>query len=196
MSQALLLPRRSLGQTGLEITPLCIGCSLIGSMPETFGYAVAEEQALATIRASFASPINFLDTAASYGDGESERRLGLVLGEYGGMPEGMVLATKADRDLHTGEFTGVQMRRSIERSLRLLGLQQFQLVYLHDPEHISFEDAMAPGGPVDVLQQYQRDGLIAHLGIAGGPIELMSRFVETGLFEVAISHNRYTLLNI
>jgi len=37
--------------------------------------------------------------------------------------------------------------------------------------------------------------LIAHLGVAGGPIDLMRRFVETGIFEVAISHNRYTLLN-
>ncbi len=195
MAQTVLLPRRPLGQTGLEVTPLCIGCSSLGSMPETFGYVVAEEQALSTIHALFDSPINFLDTAASYGDGESERRLGIVLREYGGLPEGIVLSTKADRDLHTGEFTGAQMRRSIERSQRLLGLQHFQLVYLHDPEHITFEEAMAPGGPVEILQQCREEGLIAHLGIAGGPIDLMTQFVETGLFEVAISHNRYTLLN-
>jgi D-threo-aldose 1-dehydrogenase len=195
MAQTVSLPHRSLGQTGLEVTPLCIGCSVLGSMPETFGYAVAEEQALSTIRAIFESPINFLDTAAAYGDGESERRLGIVLREYGGLPEGIVLSTKADRNLHTGEFTGPQMRRSIERSLGLLGLQQLQLVYFHDPEHITFEEAMAPAGPVEVLLQYRNEGLIAHLGIAGGPIALMSRFVETGLFEVALSHNRYTLLN-
>ena len=34
-----------------------------------------------------------------------------------------------------------------------------------------------------------------HLGVAGGPIDMMIRFVETGLFEAAISHNRFTLLN-
>jgi D-threo-aldose 1-dehydrogenase len=195
MAPAVSLPRRLLGQTGLEITSLCIGCSSLGNMPETFGYTVAEEQALTTIRALFESPINFLDTAASYGDGESERRLGMIIREYGGLPAGMVLSTKADRNLQTGEFSGIQMRRSVERSLHLLGLNQFQLLYLHDPEHISFQDAMAPGGPVEVLRQCQKEGLIAHLGIAGGPIELMTRFVETGLFEVAISHNRYTLLN-
>jgi D-threo-aldose 1-dehydrogenase len=54
---------------------------------------------------------------------------------------------------------------------------------------------MAPGGPVEVLQHCQEEGLIAHLGVAGGPIDLMQRFVETDLFPVAISHNRYTLLN-
>jgi D-threo-aldose 1-dehydrogenase len=87
------------------------------------------------------------------------------------------------------------MRRSVERSLRLLGLEQLQLVYLHDPEHLSFKQAMEAGGPVEVLQQCKEEGLIAHLGVAGGPIDLMMRFVQTGLFEVAISHNRFTLLN-
>jgi D-threo-aldose 1-dehydrogenase len=189
------LSRRPLGSTGLEVTSLCIGCAPLGNMPETFAYEVAEEQALATIRAIFAGPINFVDTAASYGDGESERRIGIVLRELGGLPPGFVLATKADRNLQTGDFSGAQMRRSVERSLKLLGLEQLQLLYLHDPEHISFEQAMAPGGPVEVLQRCKEEGLIAHLGVAGGPIDLMQRFVETGLFEAAISHNRYTLLN-
>lgn len=186
---------RTLGTTGLQVTSLSIGCAPLGNMPETFTYEVGEEQALETIRAIFAGPINFLDTAASYGDGESERRLGLVIRELGGLPPGFVLATKADRDMQTGEFTGTQMRRSVERSLRLLGLDQLPLVYLHDPEYISFAEAMQPGGPVEALMQCQKEGLIAHLGVAGGPIDLMTQFVETDLFEAAISHNRYTLLN-
>jgi D-threo-aldose 1-dehydrogenase len=189
------LTPRPLGSTGLQVTGLCIGCAPLGNMPETFAYAVAEEQALATIRAIFDGPITFLDTAASYGDGESERRIGLVLRERGGLPPGFVLATKADRNLETGEFSGAQMRRSVERSLRLLGMDTLELVYLHDPEHITFEEAMAPGGPVEVLQSCKDEGLIKHLGVAGGPIDLMMRFVETDLFEAAISHNRYTLLN-
>lgn len=189
-----IFPLRPLGNTGLQVTPLCVGCAPLGNMPETFAYGVAEEQALATVRAIFASPINFLDTAASYGDGESERRIGLVLQELGGVPEGYILATKADRDLTTGIFTGKQMRKSVERSLRLLGVDRLPLVYLHDPEHITFEEAMQPGGPVEVLRRCKEEGLIEHLGVAGGPIDLMTRFVETDLFEAAISHNRYTLL--
>jgi D-threo-aldose 1-dehydrogenase len=188
------LALRPLGSTGLLVTPLCIGAASLGNMPEVFTYEVSEEQALVAARAFFAGPCNFMDTAASYGDGESERRLGVVLSEIG-LPPGFVLSTKADRDLRTGNFSGAQMRRSVERSLRLLGLEQLQLVYLHDPEHISFAEAMQPGGPVEVLQQCKAEGLIVHLGIAGGPIDLMIRFVETGLFEAAISHNRFTLLN-
>ena len=188
-------PIRSLGATGLKVTAICVGCAELGDMPETFAYGVPEPEALATIRTIFAGPFTFIDTAASYGDGESERRIGLVLRELGSVPANFVVATKADRNLSTGDFSGAQMRRSVERSLTLLGLDTLPICYLHDPEHIGFEAAMAADGPVAVLQQCQREGLIQHLGIAGGPIDMMIRFVETDLFEVAISHNRYTLLN-
>src|SRR5260370_17103805 len=157
------LAQRRLGSTGLLVTPICIGTAPLGSMPETFAYEVPEERALATIRTFFAGPLNFLDTAASYGDGESERRIGIVLGELGGLPPGFVLATKADRDMQTGIFTGTQMQCSVERSLLLLGLEQLQLVYLHDPQHISFEEAMHPGGPADVLLKHTHEAFTSHL---------------------------------
>lgn len=194
-SSAETLSKRAYGGTGLEVTPLCIGCAPLGDMPQTFAYSVSESDALATMRAIFNSPINFIDTAASYGDGESERRIGLVLKELGGLPAGTVLATKADRDLHSGDFSGGQMRRSVERSLRLLGLDRLQVVYLHDPEHTTFENAMAPGGAVETLLSLKGEGLIEHVGLAGGPIDMSIRYVETGAFEAVITHNRYTLLN-
>ena len=187
--------RRPLGTMGLSVSPLCLGCAPLGDMPETFDYGVDEARAHETIEALLQSPINFLDTAASYGDGESERRIGEVLKRRGGLPEGVVLATKADRDLTTGEFTGDQMRRSVERSLGLLGLDRLQLCYLHDPEHETFENIMAPGGPAEVLDGLRDEGLIEHLGVAGGPIDMEIRYVQTGLFEAVITHNRYTLVD-
>jgi D-threo-aldose 1-dehydrogenase len=190
------LPRalRMLGSTGLLVHPLCIGCAEVGSMPEAFDYVVSEDAALVAIRAFLQGPINFLDTAASYGD--SERRIGTVLRELGGVPDGVVLATKADRDLVTGDFSGEQIRRSVERSLMLLGVNSLQLLYLHDPEHATFAEIMAPGGAVAQLRRCKDEGLVEHVGVAGGPISMMIQYVETGAFEVAISHNRYTLLNV
>lgn len=183
------------GSTGLRVTPLCLGCAPLGNMPETFAYAVPEERALETIRAFFAGPLTFLDTAASYGDGESERRIGVVLREIGGVPDGFVLATKADRQLQTGDFSGDQMLRSVERSLELLGLDRLPICYLHDPENAPFDEITSPGGALDVLRRLTEEGVIQHLGIAGGPIDLMMRYVELGCFEAVISHNRYTLLD-
>ena len=189
------LPLRKFGQTNLSVTPLCVGCSGLSSMPDVFGYEVSEEQALATLRAAFQSPIKYLDTAAGYGDGESERRIGIVLRELGGLPDGYVLATKVDCDAVTGDFSGEQTRRSVERSLSLLGLDRLQIVFLHDPESTTFEDIMQPGGAVEVMLRYKEQGVIRHIGVAGGPIGLMMRYIETGAFEAVLTHNRYTLLN-
>lgn len=189
------LPLRPLGRSELRVPPLCVGGAPLGDMPETFGYGAPEAQALDTLRAAFASPITFCDTAAIYGDGESERRIGLVLREIGGLPAGYVLATKADRDPRTDDFSGAQIRRSVEGSLKRLGLDFLQLVYIHDPEHSTFETIMGPGGAFEALQQFQHEGVIGHLGISGGPVDMLIRYVETGGFVAVETHNRYTLLN-
>jgi len=190
-----LLPLVPFGPTDLRVTPLCVGCAPLGDMPDTFAYSVSEDSALATLRATFGGPINFIDTAAAYGDGESERRIGLALRELGGLPAGYVLASKADRNLQTGDFSGEQIKRSVEGSLRRLGLDRIQIMYIHDPEHTTFENIMGPGGALEVLQRFQSEGTIGHLGISGGPVDMLIRYVETGAFAALETHNRYTLLN-
>jgi D-threo-aldose 1-dehydrogenase len=187
-------PRKALGATGLMVPPLCIGTSELSGRTSIFPNPPGEQEALATVRAILDGPIPFLDTAAGYG--ESERRIGVVLRERGGLPPGFVLSTKVDPDPQTRDYSGAQAWRSVERSLTLLGLDHLQLVYLHDPENTTFEQAMAPDGPVAALQQCRDEGVIAHIGVAGGPIDLLTRYVETGAFEVVLSHNRYTLLNV
>jgi len=191
------MTRRPLGPTGLAVTPLCIGTSALGSMPQLYGYEVDDERALETIRAVFAGPVNFLDTSNGYADGVSERRIGDAIAERGGLPDDFVLATKIDPivSFERLDFSGHRAYQSIEESLERLRLDHLQLVYLHDPERIQFEEAMAPGGPVAALRDLRSQGVIDHIGVAGGPIALLQRFVDTGEFEVVITHNRYTLLD-
>jgi D-threo-aldose 1-dehydrogenase len=45
------------------------------------------------------------------------------------------------------------------------------------------------------LQQLKDEGLVENLGVAGGPIDMEIRYVETGIFDAVITHNRYTLLD-
>jgi D-threo-aldose 1-dehydrogenase len=189
-----LLHRRLLGKIAADVAAISIGCAPLGSMPKTFDYEVTEENAKSTVITALKSPLNYIDTAAWYGDGESERRVGLALRELGGLPAGAFLQTKAGCG-PDGDFTGETVKRRFDRSLRLLGVDRIELVFLHDAENTTWEEAWAPGGPVEVLQALREEGLIGYLGVASGPIDLEIRYVETGVFDAVITHNRYTLLN-
>ncbi|WP_028268167.1 aldo/keto reductase [Arthrobacter sp. MA-N2] len=186
---------RVLGRTGLSVSPISVGTCALGSHPTQYGYEVDTDTAVATVRRVFEGPFNFLDTSNEYSQGESERRIGLVVRENGGLPEGFVLATKVDPCKETADFSGDRVRRSVEESLGRLGLDRLQLVYLHDPERITFEEGTAPGGPLEALLELQDEGVIQHLGVAGAPIDLELKYLATDAFDVVLSHNRYSLVD-
>src|ERR1700746_1512656 len=174
--------KRPFGKTGLSVTPLCVGTSALGSFPAQYGYEVSTERAVATMRRVFEGPINFIDTSHEYGNGgDSERRIGQVLAEIGGLPEGFVLATKVDPIPGTSDFSGNRVRASVAESLERLGLKRLQVVYFHDPEKITCDEATAPGGAVEALVELHKKGVIDHLGVAGGPIDLMRQYLATGV---------------
>jgi D-threo-aldose 1-dehydrogenase len=188
-------PRR-LGSTSLAVTPLGIGTSALASIPRDYGYEVAEERAIATIEAVLASPIGFLDTSNGYGEeGASERRIGAAIRRAGGLPPGFVLATKVDPDPRTGDFSGARVRTSLAESLERLGVERVPLLHLHDPERIPFAAGTAPDGPLQALVELREQGVVDHIGLAAGDVDLMLRYLETGAFDVVLNHNRYTLLD-
>jgi D-threo-aldose 1-dehydrogenase len=187
--------RHELGTTGIEVTRLCVGTSPLGSMPAVYGYEVASEDAVETIKAVLRGPLNFIDTSNAYGNGRSEAAIGLAIAQLGGLPAGYVVATKVDPDPETGVFDGTRVRRSIEESLDRLGLERVDLLYFHDPELIDFSDAMAETGVVPALVRLRDKGICAHIGVAGGPVGLLRQYLETGHFEVLLTHNRWTLLD-
>ena len=190
------MKKRPLGNTGLQVTAICVGTSAVGSFPAQYGYEVSAVQALATLQATFDGPFNFIDTSNEYGNGgDSERRIGKAIAERGGLPKNFVLATKVDPRVGSTDFSGARVRKSVEESLERLGLDRLQLVYLHDPEKISFEAGMAKGGPVEAMVKLRDEGVIEHIGVAGGPVGLMLKYLATDRFEAVISHNRYTLVD-
>jgi D-threo-aldose 1-dehydrogenase len=185
---------RPLGDTGLVVSAVGAGGGPLGSMPGAFR-EVAADEGVAIVRRILAGPMTFLDTSNNYGDGESERRIGIALAERGGLPDGFVLSTKVDRD-PDGSFDAARVRRSLEESLGRLGLDTIQLLFLHDPEFaITFEEAMAPGGPVEELVRIKEEGLAGVIGIAGGALDLIRPLAETGAFDVLLTHNRYSLVD-
>jgi D-threo-aldose 1-dehydrogenase len=183
-----------LGATGLQVTNLAVGTSALGNMPGVYGYEVERERALDTLRRALDSPIRFLDTSNDYGGGNSERLIGEVLRERGGVPVGVLVSTKVDPD-RSGDFSGERVRRSAEESCERLGLDYLPLLFLHDPERVTFDECMAPAGAVPALVKLKEEGVVGHLGVAGGPVGLMERYVRTEMFEALLTHNRFTLLD-
>ena len=185
-----------LGTTKLEVTPLCIGTSALGDMPDTYTYGVGKERAWATVRAIFDGPINFLDVSRNYGMGRSEHRIGDVIRERGGKPADLVISTKLDRDMETGRFDAGQARRSLEESLQALGVDRVEILHLHDPEYAAdIDEITRSGGALDELFKIRDEGLCGHVGLAAGNVTVMAPLVEAWDFDFMISHNRFSIIN-
>ena len=101
--------------------------------------------------------VNHIDAAAAYGD--AELRLAPWLA---GHRRDFFLATK------TGDRVGVDARASLERSLERLGVDQVDLIQLHNlVEEDEWQVAHGPGGAVAALEQAREEGLVRFVGVTG-----------------------------
>ncbi len=190
-----LSTRVPLGRTGLQVSRICIGTSPLASMPQLYGYAVDLPRALETLRAVWSSPFNFVDTSNGYGDGRAEQAIGRSLREIGGLPEGFVLASKVDPLPGSHVFSGERVRRSAEESLERLNLTTFQLLYLHDPDlHMDYAASMRREGAVAALHTLKEEGIAQAIGVATGSLRFLNDYLSTGIFDVILNHNHYTLI--
>lgn len=187
----LLIPKTLLDRS---VPRIAVGCAPLGSMPETFGYRVTERTALATVEAALDSPLNWLDTAWKYGEGESQRRIGTVLKQRGGLPKAAMLDTKIGRDAN-GNWGAEVAERLLHESFEALHVDHIPLVFVHDPEEAKWDDVMGPNGAIQPLLDARAEGRIGAIGVAGGKLDIMRRYIDSGIFEAVITHNRYTLLN-
>ncbi len=188
--------RKPVGATKLEIPAICFGTSALGDMPATYGYGVDEARARATFDRIFDSGIGFIDTSRNYGMGRSEERIGAAIAARGGLPKGLVISSKLDRNMDTRKFDGDRARQSVEESLKALGVDHIPLLHLHDPEYASdLNDVTKPGGAIAALMRMKEEGLVQAVGLAAGRVDIMMPLIRDFAFDALISHNRFTLLN-
>ena len=186
------LSSRPLGATGLEVCEVTVGGAPLGSMPENFGYEVAERDAVELVRAILGSELRSIDTANGYSDGRSELRIGRALAESGGLPDDFLLTTKVDAAGR--DYSGDRVRASLRESRERLGVP-LRLVHLHDPEFHDFAELTARDGAVAALVDARDRGEIEHIGLAGGNVHELRRYLDLGVFEVLLVHNRWTLVD-
>ena len=187
---------KRLGASAVAVPPLCFGTTSLGDMPNTYGYSVEEERARATVRAIFEGPQKFLDSSRNYGAGRSEGRVGEVIRELGGLPDGVIVSTKLDRDMDTRCFDASRARHSIEESLKTLNLDKVHLLHLHDPEYAAdLKEVTGKGGAVAELFKMKEEGLCDAVGLAAGRTDIMIPILKDWDFDALITHNRFTLVN-
>jgi D-threo-aldose 1-dehydrogenase len=182
---------RPAGATGLTVSALGLGGGPLASMPDVLGYAVPTDRAVELVESALRSPIAVIDTSNGYNDGESERRIGTAI-ERVGLGEALIV-TKVDAEGR--DYSGDRVRRSVEESRERLGLAFLPLVHLHDPEFFEFEELTMPGGAVDTLVALRDEGVIGAIGVAGGHSPTMQRYVDLGVFDALLVHNRLTLVD-
>jgi aryl-alcohol dehydrogenase-like predicted oxidoreductase len=122
---------RSLGRTGVKVSPLCLGCMM-------FGGKTSPEDSYAIIDRALEAGLNFLDTANVYGRGRSEETVGQAL-KRNGKRASVILATKVHGQMDDNDpnASGNSRRHIIEQceaSLRRLQTDYIDLYQIHRPQ--------------------------------------------------------------
>ena len=180
--------QRQLGRTGLEVGALGwggAGVTLYGGVPD--------DQVFATLDKALELGVTFWDTAPLYGRGRSEELIGRYLRSARGEPP--TVATKVGYLPEGFDYGYDATLHGLEGSLRRLGLDRLALVHIHDIERAGLERIMGRRGALAALRRMQAEGVVGHIGVSGGPPDLLLAAVETREFASVLTHNRYTLLD-
>ena len=166
------VPRRRFGRTGLEVPAVNFGGGWVGGLL-IHGDEAARDEAL---RRAMAAGIDWIDTAALYGDGVSETVIG---GWLRGLDpaERPRISTKFNVDMAAGDLEA-QVFGSLEASFERLGVSHVPLIYLHNQiladdnaategRNVRIGELLAPGGPADLLDKVRSQGLCDWVGITG-----------------------------
>jgi D-threo-aldose 1-dehydrogenase len=168
---------------------------------------VDEDVALATIDAAWNGGIRFFDTAPLYGHGLAEERLGKALA---GRPrDEYIVATKVGRVLKPGDDPGTIFHgipplrpvfdfsadgalRSLEDSLKRMGLDRVDILHVHDPDEHEHE---ALSGAFPALRRLRDEGVIGAVGAGMNQSAMLSRFVEQADVDCVLEAGRWSLLD-
>jgi aryl-alcohol dehydrogenase-like predicted oxidoreductase len=186
------MDRRKLGRTGLEVSVLGFGCGAVGGLMIR-GSAADQERAVAR---AIELGINYFDTAAMYGNGESERNLGRVMKS---LKPDIHVGTKVR--IPSGERSRIAaaVTQSLEASLERLQLERVDLFQLHN--HITraggdsdLTSEIVLGEVVPAFQRLREQGKIRFYGItAVGDTPALHQVSDAHAFDTA--QIPYNLLN-
>lgn len=178
------MQKRTLGRTGLQVGVLGFGCGAVGGLMVK-GAPADQERAVAR---ALEMGINYFDTAALYGNGESERNLGRVLAKL--RPD-VIVGTKVRVAAADQKRIGDAITASLEASLQRLGREQVDLFQLHNPITLQASGtAMTAATVLDevvtAFDRLRRQGKSRFFGItAVGDTASLHQVVDAKAFDTA-----------
>ena len=183
------VPRAFLGRTGVVSTRFGLGTAV---WPLRRPYDLVVD----VFRTAFDAGIRHVDTAPLY---RSEEVVGRALHDAG-PPDDLVLATKVcaycdDLGIVYREYSDRTAYRSVERSLKRLGVDRLSLVNIHDVEPENLEQIGSKGGALRALLDLKSQGVIRSIGLAAGSLECHQWAIATGDIDHIQMYHTYTLLN-
>jgi aryl-alcohol dehydrogenase-like predicted oxidoreductase len=154
------MEHRTLGRTGVKVSPLCLGTMMFGAWGNT-----DHDDSIRIIHRALDAGINFVDTADVYAQGESEEIVGKALV---GRRDEVVLATKFHGQMGDDPNARGNSRRwavrAVENSLRRLGTDWIDLYQVHRPDpECDIEETLG------ALTDLQREGKIRYFGCSTFP---------------------------
>ena len=180
---------RQLGKTGLVVSEVGWG----GAGITLYG-GVSDDQVFATLDRALELGVIYWDTAPLYGRGKSEELIGRYLSSTRSSIR-PVVATKVGYLPEGFDYGYDATMHCLEGSMRRLRLDRLPLVQIHDIEHSSLPFIMSRKGAFAALSRMKAEGVVEHIGVSGGPPELLLEAIETREFETVITHSRYSLLD-
>ena len=184
-----------LGRTGLEVTIIGLGTIYIGSQPSGPSGGLDEEMGAQAVEAAIEAGCTLVDTAPLYGGTTVEKIVGNALRNRPDLAAKCTVVTKtgAYREGKDHSFDGTL--RSVEASLERLGLEQLDLVYIHDAMGVPMEDVMSKNGALGALRRLQNEGVVRFIGSASNDPPTNTPYIETGEFDAAVVPDAWSLLN-
>ncbi|GAA0730723.1 aldo/keto reductase [Dactylosporangium roseum] len=178
----------ALGTTGLKVSAVSFGTAPLGDM---FG-KVDEAAAARVVGAAIDHGINLFDTAAYYGGGLAETRLGAAIGAR---RDSVLIATKAGRYGPTDfDYSPRRIRESLHDSLRRLRTDHVDIFQLHDIEFADLDRLFGEAYPE--LIRLRDAGKCRLIGMTGYPLRTMRRAVTETELDVVLSYAHFTLLSM
>ena len=187
---------KRLGRTGLEIPIVGLGTVFIGGQrPGGPPGPLDEVAGIATVEAALAAGCTLIDTAPLYGATESERIIGLALRANPERAKDVVVTTKVGRTAEGRDYRYDAVMRSVEASRARLGIERFEVVYVHDAMGLPLSEVLAPDRALGALRRLQDEGVVHFVGTAANDPDANGPFIETGEFDVAVVPDAWSLLN-